>query len=156
MKKTIYNLGNFMNDYQFRAYCEETKRMITVEGISWENGKLDILEGYDEKGVFTWWREDLTPIHLMRKLVIPCRDGLSFRELYEGDIVEVPERYDGVIWKEKTVGFVKQEEDDAFEFFISSLDGDYICSIFDFIYNLGGSVLGNIYQNKNLLYSQGN
>lgn len=71
------------------------------------------------------------------------------KEIYEGDIVNVPEHYEADCPIEEYIGKVSFE---AGEFFIEGTGflKEYL-SLFEFCYNIKGSIIGNIYENPELL-----
>lgn len=136
-----------MKKLEYRAYNPLTKVMFNVLEIKWNSsGEVESLLGTSDDGVCTWHVKDGFPIHLMRKLNIKDREDLNLIELYEGDVVEITERYDG-IWHEKEIGFIKEDKK-SFEMYVSDFEYKYICSLFDFIHNYFGKILGNIYERK--------
>ena len=68
-------------------------------------------------------------------------------ELYHNDIVLVGSRYIGDYLIEQQNGIVEWVEDG---WSIVDLGGEYICGLFDYVYNNCGGKLGNIHDNPDL------
>ena len=75
------------------------------------------------------------------------------KEIYEGDIVRFNEFYEGdykqregvavIVWDEEGHSVCQVDKEDGEEF--------YICSTWDLSKNYGGEIIGNIYQNPELI-----
>jgi len=68
-------------------------------------------------------------------------------EIYEEDIVTIPAHYEGDKYYKSTIGRVYYEDG---EFKIHGKECGYI-SLFDFVHNWKGKIIGNIHENPDLL-----
>lgn len=71
------------------------------------------------------------------------------KEIWEGDVVKVPSHFEGDREYKDSVAHVYFSEESA-EFQIDGRGCGYV-SMFDFVNNYEGEVIGNIYENSNLL-----
>jgi uncharacterized phage protein (TIGR01671 family) len=71
-------------------------------------------------------------------------------DIYEGDIVKYHDFYEGDYKEKGGIGFVQWDEE---HHYIAQWSDDerYICSTWDLAKNYGGEVIGNIYENPELL-----
>jgi uncharacterized phage protein (TIGR01671 family) len=72
------------------------------------------------------------------------------REIYEGDIVSYFGFYEGDYFEKGGMGFIQWDEE---HHYVAKWGNDemYICSTWDLAKNYGGTVIGNIYENPELL-----
>jgi uncharacterized phage protein (TIGR01671 family) len=90
-------------------------------------------------------------VELMQYTGLTDKNG---KEIYEGDIVKYHDFYAGD-YKERggTAQIIWDEEEGHSVCKVDKEDGElfYICSTWDMCKNYGGEVIGNIYENSNLL-----
>lgn len=122
---------------RFRAWLKKDKEMIDVEEIHFENGKIDFIGD-----AITWMCKN-NDFVLMQSTGLTDKNG---KEIFEGDIL----CDEGL-----------EQEDEFVYVTVSYKDGMWICyQITNDDFGYGGSlnefagdysVIGNIYQNKELL-----
>ena len=131
-----------MREIKFRAWLKEDKKMVNVETMDFTDKSIQYLKKSEIINTYILRRENFDNVELMQYTGLTDKNGT---EIYEGDIVLV--KLGGVSTWYKTV--VKFKEG---AFIASLIDGeDYI-----YIFNRGFDnndfeVIGNIYENKNLL-----
>ena len=137
------NKGERMNrEIKFRAWLKEEKKMVNVETIDFTDKSMQYLEKNEIIDAYLLRTTFLEDIELMQYTGINDKNGV---EIYEGDIVLI--RIDKTNILHKTVVKFKHGA------FIADIigDNDYIY-LFHFGFNKDDfEVIGNIYENKNLL-----
>ena len=131
-----------MREIKFRAWLKEDKKMVNVETMDFADKSMQYLEKSEIVNAYLLRRVIFDDIELMQYTGLKDKNGA---EIYDGDIVLV--ELSGTSTWYKTV--VKFKEG---AFIASLIDGeDYF-----YIFNRGFDsndfeILGNIYENKNLL-----
>ena len=131
-----------MREIKFRAWLKEDKKMVNVETMDFKDKSMQYLEKSEIVNAYLLRRVIFDDIELMQYTGLKDKNGA---EIYDGDIVLV--ELSGTSTWYKTV--VKFKEG---AFITSLIDGeDYF-----YIFNRGFDsndfeILGNIYENKNLL-----
>ena len=131
-----------MREIKFRAWLKEDKKMVNVETMDFADKSMQYLEKSEIVNAYLLRRVIFDDIELMQYTGLKDKNGA---EIYDGDIVLV--ELSGTSTWYKTVVKIKEGA-----FIASLIDGeDYI-----YIFNCGFDsndfeILGNIYENKNLL-----
>jgi phage uncharacterized protein TIGR01671 len=129
-------------EIKFRAWLKEEKKMVIVETIDFTDKSMQYLEKNEIIDAYLLRRMIFDDVELMQYTGIKDKNG---KEIYEGDIVLI--RIDKTNILHKTVVKFKHGA------FIADIIGnnDYIY-LFHFGFNKDDfEVIGNIYENKNLL-----
>jgi uncharacterized phage protein (TIGR01671 family) len=139
-----------MREIKFRAW-ESTRswnRMFEVESIGWEQGEIISIEGYSKKeGACSWYQEDDGDIILMQFTSLHDKKGKG-SEIYHKDILKVGEGYVGD-HRERGGNFLVDWGED--EWIVVDSKGEYLCDLWTAIYNRNAEIIGNIYENPELL-----
>ena len=131
-----------MREIKFRAWLKEDKKMVNVETMDFTDKSIQYLKKSEINNAYILRRESFVDVELMQYTGLKDKNG---KEIYEGDIVLV--KLGGIsIWY-KTVIELKEgaliasliNREDCFYIFNPGFDSN------DF------EVIGNIYENKNLL-----
>ena len=147
-------------EIKFRAWHKDEKLMCKATNINEEGaflfgvkpGKEQVIIEFkivipaDDKGRFCEYQK----IELMQYTGLKDKNG---KEIYEGDIVRFNEFYEGdykqrggvavIVWDEEGHSVCQVDKEDGEEF--------YICSTWDLSKNYGGEIIGNIYENPELI-----
>lgn len=126
-------MKNKTRKIKFRVWDKYNKEMLGVENLDFEYGELSIRTDM--------YNDYYSPKDMILMQYIGLKD-INGKEIYEGDIVELIFEEDGETLTGK--GIVKYL-DDWTGFFCVSFDGNCTSSI------LNPRVIGNIYENKELL-----
>ena len=129
-------------EIKFRAWLKEEKKMVIVETIDFTDKSMQYLEKNEIIDAYLLRRMIFDDVELMQYTGIKDKNG---KEIYEGDIVLI--RIDKTNILHKTIVKFKHGA------FIADIIGnnDYIY-LFHFGFNKDDfEVIGNIYENKNLL-----
>lgn len=130
-----------MREIKFRAWDDENKIMYSPEGLEqpeitddtkktiYSYLSFGVLSIYDFKGK--------EPIELVPMQSTGWFDGKQ-KEIFEGDIIDIDGNPNQVIWSEEISGFVLMANDG-----MVGMGGDYL--------NDAGEVIGNIYEDPNLI-----
>ena len=134
-----------MRDIKFRVWDKFEKRIYKVEEIRWNCFKeIELISVYENDSLCKSYvknhnveRHNIKALELMKYTGLKDKNG---KEIYEGDIVE----YDDVLW---TIEYSKE-------------DGAFILNSYDILENFRNTdskwveVIGNIYENPNLLQEE--
>lgn len=125
-----------MREIKFRAWDKENKKMMKVSSLSLENKEIAVREN----GTYHFFR--MKNLELMQYTGLKDKNG---KEIYEGDIVLI-KLDETSTWHKTVVGFKKGafiadliDKEDYVYIFHHGFTGD------DF------EIIGNVYENKNLL-----
>ena len=127
-------------EIKFRAWVEPGSRF--VEGMhDWQfiTETIDLECGYRKSLLQTGVDSHISGVNLMQYTGLKDKNGV---EIYEGDVVEVDGVLNEVYWQGQHAGFWVREVPKQTEFY-KSLNMIYISS--------QGEVIGNIYENPDLL-----
>lgn len=131
-----------MRETKFRAWLKEDKKMVNVETMDFTDKSIQYLKKSEINNAYILRRESFDDVELMQYTGLKDKNG---KEIYEGDIVLVESG--GILTRYKTVVEFKEgaliasliSEENHFYIFNPGFDSN------DF------EVIGNIYENKNLL-----
>jgi len=123
-----------MREIKFRAWDKENKRMTPSFSLT--------TFSYAVFGVVD---HQLYNYNIMQFTGLLDKNG---KEIYEFDLLQFDWFYIGDSKEKGGIGIVKYEDDG---FGLYRKDGDYIGTIFDMIKNNGAIVIGNIFENPDLL-----
>jgi uncharacterized phage protein (TIGR01671 family) len=126
-----------MREIKFRGYDKNKKEMFEVGAMTYADEKFGIVVDDLEWNM----RKD---VELMQFTGLLDKNG---KDIYEGDIIRINEHYEGAHYYE---GHIYQIIFESAEFFSTRKDDEYI-SLFDTVNNHGGELIGNIYENPELL-----
>ena len=126
-----------MREIKFRAYHKERKEMFEIASIDFEEKKAVL-----SNGVIKLLNVDFKQFELLQYTGVKDKNG---KEIYEGDIVLI-KLDETSTWHKTVVGFKKgafiadliDKEDYVYIFHHGFTDDDF-------------EIIGNIYENKNLL-----
>ena len=126
-----------MREIKFRAWDKENKKMMKVSSLSLENKEIAVREN----GTYHCFR--MQNLELMQYTGIEDKNG---KEIYEGDIIKYKFPYDTRLKHISPVKFLETEA----SFGIKDRYGNEI-PLYTISANNYFEVIGNIYENKNLL-----
>ena len=130
-------------EIKFRAWLKEEEKMVNVETIDFSEKSIQYLEKNEIIDAYLLRTTFLEDIDLMQYTGINDKNGV---EIYEGDILKYKFLYDR---RFKHVSLVKFMEIEA-SFGIKDIYGNEI-PLYRITANNYFEVIGNIYENKNLL-----
>lgn len=130
-------------EIKFRAWLKEENKMVNVETIDFSEKSIQYLEKNEIIDAYLLRTTFLEDIELMQYTGINDKNGV---EIYEGDILKYKFLYDR---RFKHVSLVKFMEIEA-SFGIKDIYGNEI-PLYRITANNYFEVIGNIYENKNLL-----
>lgn len=125
-----------MREIKFRAWLKEEKKMINIKAIDWDEDGNIFSVNYPEGKSYSGYGSD--NIELMQYTGLKDKNGVK---IFEGDIVLAGSYYE-IIWSKLTCCFKMCNLDDEIE--LTHIDSNYI------------KVIGNIYENKELLNENNN
>lgn len=132
-----------MREIKFRAWLKEEKKMVNVETIDFTDKSIQYLEKNEFINAYLLRRMIFGDIELMQYTGLKDKNG---KEIYEGDIMKYKFPYDKRL---KHISPVKSLETEA-SFGIKDRYGNEI-PLYAILANNYFEVIGNIYENKNLL-----
>ena len=128
-----------MREIKFRAWLKEEKKMVNVETIDFTDKSIQYLEKNEFINAYLLRRMIFDDIELMQYTGLKDKNG---KEIYEGDILFFRDenmKYI-VVWQD-TAFIIKSIEIRKYSEKMCWLDDTEICC----------EIVGNIYENKNLL-----
>ena len=132
-----------MREIKFRAWLKEEKKMVNVETIDFTDKSIQYLEKNEFINAYLLRRMIFGDIELMQYTGLKDKNG---KEIYEGDIIKYKFPYDKRLKHISPVKFLKTEA----SFGIKDRYGNEI-PLYTISANNYFEVIGNIYENKNLL-----
>ena len=131
-----------MREIKFRAWLKEDKKMVNVETMDFTDKSMQYLEKSEIINAYLLRRVTFDDAELMQYTNLKDKNG---KEIYEGDIVLI-KLDETSTWHKTVVGFKKGA-------FIADLidKEDYV---YIFHHRFTGDdfeIIGNVYENKNLL-----
>ena len=132
-----------MREIKFRAWLKEEKKMVNVETIDFTDKSVQYLEKNEFINAYLLRRMIFGDIELMQYTGLKDKNG---KEIYEGDIIKYKFPYDKRLKHISPVKFLKTEA----SFGIKDRYGNEI-PLYTISANNYFEVIGNIYENKNLL-----
>ena len=126
-----------MREIKFRAWDKENEKMMKVSSLSLENKEIAVREN----GTYHFFR--IKDIELMQYTGLKDKNG---KEIYEGDIIKYKFPYDARLNHISPVKFLETET----SFGVKDRCGNEI-PLYSITINKFFEVIGNIYENKNLL-----
>jgi len=140
-----------MREIKFRAYDFGKKYMIYSENVKNKDYHFWIQPICDDG-----FNDGLVHVKGIYKISENMSDVMQFtglldknrKEIYEFDLLQFDWFYIGDSKEKGGIGIVKYE-DDGFGLYRSN--GDYVGTIWDMIKNHGAEIIGNIYENGDLL-----
>ena len=126
-----------MREIKFRAWDKENKKMMKVSSLSLENKEIAVREN----GTYHFFR--MKNLELMQYTGLKDKNG---KEIYEGDIIKYKFPYDRRLNHISPVKFLETET----SFGVKDRYGIEI-PLYRITTNNYFEVIGNIYENKNLL-----
>lgn len=130
-------------EIKFRAWLKEEKKMVNVEIIDFSEKSIQYLEKNEIIDAYLLRTKFLEDVELMQYTGLDDKNGI---EIYEGDILKYKFPYDRRL---KHVSLVKFIETEA-SFGLKDIYGNEI-PLYRITANNYFEVIGNIYENKNLL-----
>ena len=130
-------------EIKFRAWLKEEKKMVNVETIDFSEKSIQYLEKNEIIDAYLLRTKFLEDVELMQYTGLDDKNGI---EIYEGDILKYKFPYDRRL---KHVSLVKFIETEA-SFGLKDIYGNEI-PLYRITANNYFEVIGNIYENKNLL-----
>lgn len=128
-----------MENIKFRAWQKDKKMMCEVKNIHFESRQVSLKE-----------KENVTNTRPFEDIELMQFTGLydnNKKEIYEGDIVKYPSYYDGDIEVPEGIAPILWNKEEA-KFYLAN---NYETCLFDLAKNLKCEVIGNIYENYELL-----
>nr|DAP82505.1 MAG TPA: YopX protein [Caudoviricetes sp.] len=130
-------------EIKFRAWLKEEKKMVNVEIIDFSEKSIQYLEKNEIIDAYLLRTKFLEDVELMQYTGLDDKNRI---EIYEGDILKYKFPYDRRL---KHVSLVKFIETEA-SFGLKDIYGNEI-PLYRITANNYFEVIGNIYENKNLL-----
>ncbi len=130
-------------EIKFRAWLKDEKKMIDVRAIDFDDDGNIICVNYPEGKSYSGYDGD--NIELMQYTGLKDKNG---NEIYEGDIVKGTKRNGTKYWEINFISVVKftnENKKSKFNIYVNEYKE------FDFSACFGLEVIGNIYENKELL-----
>ena len=131
-----------MREIKFRAWLKEDRKMEDIKTIDFTDKTIRCLKKNEFINAYLLRRVSFDDVELMQYTGVKDKNG---KEIYEGDIVLI-KLYETSTWHKTVVGFKKGafiadliDKEDYVYIFHHGFTGD------DF------EIIGNIYENKNLL-----
>jgi uncharacterized phage protein (TIGR01671 family) len=131
-----------MREIKFRAWLKEDKKMVNVETMDFTDKSIQYLKKSEINNAYILRRESFDDVELMQYTGLADKNDTG---IYEGDIVLI-KLDETSTWHKTVVGFKKGafianliDEEDYVYIFHHGFTGD------DF------EIIGNVYENKNLL-----
>ena len=132
-----------MREIKFRAWLKEEKKMVNVETIDFTDKSIQYLEKNEFINAYLLRRVSFDDVELMQYTGVKDKNG---KEIYEGDIIKYKFPYDTRLKHISPVKFLETEA----SFGIKDRYGNEI-PLYTISANNYFEVIGNIYENKNLL-----
>ena len=132
-----------MREIKFRAWLKKDKKMVNVETIDFTDKSIQYLEKNEFINAYLLRRMIFDDIELMQYTGLKDKNG---KEIYEGDIIKYKFPYDRRLNHTSPVKFLEIET----SFGIKDRYGNEI-PLYKITTNNFFEVIGNIYENKNLL-----
>ena len=132
-----------MRKLKFRAWLKEEKKMVNVETMDFTDKSIQYLEKNEFINAYLLRRMIFDDIELMQYTGLKDKNG---KEIYEGDIIKYKFPYDTRLKHISPVKFLETEA----SFGIKDRYGNEI-PLYTISANNYFEVIGNIYENKNLL-----
>ena len=132
-----------MKEIKFRAWLKEDKKMVNVETMDFTDKSIQYLEKSEFINAYLLRRVGFDDIELMQYIGLRDKNG---KEIYEGDIIKYKFPYDTRLKHISPVKFLETEA----SFGIKDRYGNEI-PLYTISANNYFEVIGNIYENKNLL-----
>ena len=132
-----------MREIKFRAWLKEDKRMVNVETMDFTDKSIQYLKKSEINNAYILRRESFVDVELMQYTGVKDKNG---KEIYEGDIIKYKFPYDRRLNHISPVKFLETET----SFGIKDRYGIEI-PLYKITTNNFFEVIGNIYENKNLL-----
>jgi uncharacterized phage protein (TIGR01671 family) len=142
VEKVVDNLEVNMRDIKFRVWDKENKEMLDVEDLHWD----DCTREFSIRTTMYSNYFDIEDMILMQYTGLKDKNG---KEIYEGDIVKHNGFYEGDCYYNAGCGQVLWDDEDT-GFYLTAKDTSFI-NLFDLTRNLDGEIIGNIYENPELL-----
>lgn len=132
-----------MREIKFRAWLKEDKRMVNVETMDFTDKSIQYLKKSEINNAYILRRESFADVELMQYTGVKDKNG---KEIYEGDIIKYKFPYDRRLNHTSPVKFLETET----SFGVKDRYGIEI-PLYRITTNNYFEVIGNIYENKNLL-----
>ena len=132
-----------MREIKFRAWLKEDKKMVNVETMDFTDKSIQYLKRSKIINTYILRRESFDDVELMQYTGLKDKNG---KEIYEGDIIKYKSPYNRRL---NHISPVKSLETEA-SFGIKDIYGNEI-PLYTISANNYFEVIGNIYENKNLL-----
>lgn len=123
---------------KYRAWDKENKKMIDVDILNWNNGEVDFI---GDGITFILKANDIV---LMQSTGLTDKNG---KEIFEGDIVKVTDGDERTNFPDGGIGTICGLD----EIFMWYIDGQVHNGLFDISQEYYIEVIGNIYENPELL-----
>ena len=132
-----------MREIKFRAWLKEDKRMVNVETMDFTDKTIRCLKKNEFINAYLLRRVSFDDVELMQYTGLTDKNGTG---IYEGDIIKYKFPYDRRLNHTSPVKFLEIET----SFGIKDRYGNEI-PLYKITTNNFFEVIGNIYENKNLL-----